>query len=349
VLLFCAAVAVGAVGGRALSHGHGAGELRIRVRGHAVTVAAGTTLGHAVSMFDLRPRAGDLLDVEGRVLRRAAFAGAVVLNGHGARAATVLHAGDRVSVAGARDRREPVRRQIVPLPDGAVPNPQFFLLRTPGRELVLRGAISHKLVSARFVADGRPVRVEPAVALTFDDGPSPEYTPRILAMLRRLRVHATFFVIGYLADRYPQLVREELRAGMSVGNHSYNHPEVPPFDRLPRPLIADEITLGAHSLQRIGADPRLFRPPGGSFSAQVVQAAQRLRQRVVLWSVDPGDWQPGATAARIARAVLSAARPGSIVILHDGGGDRAATVRALPAIVRGIRRRHLRLVAIPAS
>ena len=162
-------------------------------------------------------------------------------------------------------------------------------------------------------------------------------------------MRATFFVVGYLADRYPSLVRQELRTGMMVGNHSYNHPEVPPFDRLPARLIADEIVLGARSLRRAGADPRLFRPPGGSYSPAVVHAARTLGERIVLWSVDPGDWQAGATAAKIARRVVAAARPGSIVILHDGGGDRSATIRALPTIVRGLRHRRLRLVTIPTA
>ena len=187
------------------------------------------------------------------------------------------------------------------------------------------------------------------MALTFDDGPSPRYTPRILAVLRRLHVHATFFAIGYLADEHPDLVRDELRAGMTVANHSYNHPQVPPFDRLPPRLLEDEIALGAQSLRRLGGEPMLFRPPGGSFSPGVVHAAEALGERIVLWSVDPRDWQPGATARRIARHVLAALRPGSIVILHDGGGDRSATVAALPAIVKAIRHRGLRLLALPAS
>jgi peptidoglycan/xylan/chitin deacetylase (PgdA/CDA1 family) len=80
----------------------------------------------------------------------------------------------------------------------------------------------------------------------------------------------------------------------------------------------------------------------------VLHEARKLGERVVLWSVDPGDWRTGVRPRQIVRAVLKAVRPGSIVILHDGGGDRAATVAALPAIVKGIRRKGLRLVAIPS-
>jgi peptidoglycan/xylan/chitin deacetylase (PgdA/CDA1 family) len=214
--------------------------------------------------------------------------------------------------------------------------------------VIVRGAISHELVSVRFRPNGRQPTLERAVALTFDDGPWPGQTPRILAMLRRLHVHATFFVIGYLAERYPQLVALERRDGMAIGNHTYNHPEVPPFAQLPAQLLQDEIALGAHSLTRLGIQPYLLRPPGGSVSPAVVQTAQALGERVVLWSVDPTDWSPGVTARQIARRVLGAVHPGSIVILHDGGGDRTATLRALPAIVKGIRHRGLHLVEIAA-
>jgi peptidoglycan/xylan/chitin deacetylase (PgdA/CDA1 family) len=214
--------------------------------------------------------------------------------------------------------------------------------------VVISGARSHELVSARF-RPGGSAKAERSVALTFDDGPSPRYTPRVLAMLTRLHVHATFFVIGYLAATYPELVRRERRLGMAVGNHSYNHPEVPPFGDLPPRLLRDEIALSAQILAKLGGTPALFRPPGGSTSAGLVRAAAALGQRVVLWSVDPADWSPGSSSRTIAKRVLGAVRPGSIVLLHDGGGDRSATVAALPAIVRGIRRRGLHLVALTAS
>ena len=214
--------------------------------------------------------------------------------------------------------------------------------------MIVRGAVSHELVTSRFRPTGA-ARAERAVALTFDDGPSPEYTPRILTTLAKLQVHATFFVIGYLAEAYPDLVRREARMGMAVGNHTYNHPEVPPFDSLPTTLLRDEIALGDQILSRLGIRTQLFRPPGGSSSPRLVSIAATLGQRVVLWSVDPTDWEPGITAKAIAKRVLATVKPGSIVELHDGGGDRSATVAALPAIVRGIRARGLRLVTLASG
>jgi len=314
------------------------------VSGRSVQFTEGTTLRRAVALLRLRPRAGDLLDVRGGVLWRGAFGGKVLLNGGPAAPTRRLRPGDRIRVANGHDRREELTREVVKVPGGVTANPQFILARTAGSQVVVRGALSHKLVSARFQPSGAE-RVERAVALTFDDGPSPRYTPGILAVLRRLRVPATFFSVGYLADEYPDLIRAELLAGMTVQNHSNSHPQS--FAQLSRHLIGDQIALGARSLHRVGADGSLFRPPGGSFSPAVVRAAQSRGERTVLWSVDSADWHHGATPGGIAHRVLAAVRPGSIVLLHDGGGDRSATVAALPRIIEGIRRRGLELVALP--
>ena len=322
-------------------------KLTIRVGGSVESVNVGTTLGEAADALGLRPRSGDLLDIGGKVLRPGVFPGWLLVNGRKRPAATVLRKSDRIRVVNGRTRREQLVRRVTPVEGGLPPDPQFKLVRQPGVEVVVEGAVSHKLVFRRYRVTRGPERVERAVALTFDDGPWPESTPRMLAVLRRLHVRATFFVIGYLADAYPDLVRSERRAGMVVGNHTYNHPEVPPFDELPRALVDDEIALGAASLGRAGVTPALFRPPAGSVSTSVVRAAEAAGERVVLWSVDPRDWDKGATAREIKQRVLDAVEPGSIVELHDGGGDRSATIAALPGIVKGIRHRHLRLVTLP--
>jgi peptidoglycan/xylan/chitin deacetylase (PgdA/CDA1 family) len=111
--------------------------------------------------------------------------------------------------------------------------------------------------------------------------------------------------------------------------------------------VAKEIGKTAHALTSLGVVPRLFRPPGGSFDAAVLREAERQRMRVVTWSVDPRDWNAHTSSKQIAHRVLGAVKAGSIVLLHDGGGDQSATIHALPKIIRGIRRMGLRLVAIP--
>jgi peptidoglycan/xylan/chitin deacetylase (PgdA/CDA1 family) len=328
-----------------LSQQGASSPLTVTVNGRASRLTGGRTLSEAAAALGLRPRAGELLDVAGKPLRPDGDPGRLLVNGRAEGGQALLRNGDRITVVDGRDRQEALVRQVVPVQGGAPSDPQFTLSRAAGAQEIIRGAISHGLVSSRF----RPtaaVTTPRAVALTFDDGPSPEYTPRILATLRRLGVRATFFVIGYLAQQYPAIVREEATLRMEVGNHTYNHPDVPPFDELPPQLMQVEISLAASILTRLGVAPRLFRPPGGSFSSTVVHTASALGERIVLWSVDPTDWTPGISAKQIARNVLSTVRPGSIVILHDGGGDRSATLAALPAIVRGIRARGLRLVTV---
>jgi peptidoglycan-N-acetylglucosamine deacetylase len=184
------------------------------------------------------------------------------------------------------------------------------------------------------------------VALTFDDGPWPHTTAQILAILVQRQAPATFFVVGRQAQRYPDLVRQEVAAGMAVGSHSYGHPQ--PFDRLPVPRIRDEIAHGRRSLVPLGVRPVGFRPPGGAASATILATAQGLGDRTVLWSVDPADWQRSVTSDQLVWRVLAAVRPGAIVLLHDGGGNRSATVAALPAIIDGLRRLGLTLTVVPA-
>jgi len=344
--LLLAGTAIGAM--LLIAHrGHGPGSLTVQIGNRSASVAAGATLGDAIDAFALHPRSGRLLDVGGRVIRANAFPGTIQVDGRPAAAGSVLRDGDRISVVDGHDRMEALSRSTARLRDGVPGDPQFTVASTPGEQLIVRGSLSHELVSTRFRALGS-ARAERAVALTFDDGPSPVYTPRIMRVLRRLHVHATFFVIGYLAQAYPAIVREEQRFGMAVGNHTYNHPEVPPFAQLPRVLVRDEIALTAGVLERIGVHTDLFRPPAGSTSPTVERIASTFGERVVLWSVDPADWAPGATARTIAARVLSAVHPGSIVVLHDGGGDRSATLAALPLIVHGIRHRHLHLVSLDA-
>jgi peptidoglycan/xylan/chitin deacetylase (PgdA/CDA1 family) len=264
------------------------------------------------------------------------------VNGRAAPRRTPLREGDRIVVDG-RSRPEPSERVVVTLPAGIPASPQRSLARSRRVE-VERGRVSGALDLRSAVPVG-PFEVPRAVALTFDDGPS-RHTRAILETLRRLRAPPTFFVIGELAERRPELVRRARTYGMAVGNHSYAHPYRPPFGTRKREEIRREIERGAAALRALGASPTLFGPPGGTATEPVLDLARELGQRVVLWSVDAENWRRGARAREIAARVLRDVRPGSIVLLHDSGGDRTQTVRALPAIVRGIRARDLGLALV---
>jgi peptidoglycan/xylan/chitin deacetylase (PgdA/CDA1 family) len=343
-ILATAPLAAGAPFGIQAALATGKPAIAIRIDGRELTVGRGTSVGDAVRRLGLRPRAADLLDVEGDVLRSGGVPGRLLVNGRPAPASFRLRPGDELGARDAVSRTERLTREVVPASVDRPANPQYVVDRVVGRSIVVRGAVSHKLVSARFVPDRAPFP-DRAVALTFDDGPS-QYTEAILSVLWRANVPATFFVVGTQARLYPELVREEVAAGMAVGDHTYDHPILHPFADLPRPEIESEVDRGRELLRRLGVRPVLFRPPGGTVSSTVIRAAAARGMRVVIRSVDARDWVARTTANQIVGRVLSQVRAGSIILMHDGGGDRSATLRALPRIIAGIRARELRFVPL---
>jgi peptidoglycan/xylan/chitin deacetylase (PgdA/CDA1 family) len=178
------------------------------------------------------------------------------------------------------------------------------------------------------------------VALTFDDGPS-VYTPQVLAILNRYGAHATFFEIGRQVGPLAATSRAVIRAGDVIGNHTWSHP-----DLTPQNTAAQVRPTQAAIYRASGFRPCLLRPPYGIAPAGVVGIVRSLGLLTIQWDVDPADWsRPGA--AVIAERVLRAVRPGSIVIMHDGGGDRSETVQALGTIVPVLLGRGYHLVTVP--
>ncbi len=181
------------------------------------------------------------------------------------------------------------------------------------------------------------------VALTFDDGPGP-YTVELVHTLNRLHVKATFFAIGSQERYFSAGTVAELQAGDVVGDHTETHPMM---SSLSAHEQHEELFEQILRIQLEGGPtPRLFRPPYGSFNATTFKEMHKLHLLMVLWSVDTSDYtQPGVEA--IVQRALAGAHPGAIILMHDGGGNRAETIAALPAIVAGLRRKGLRPVTIP--
>ncbi|MBC8068605.1 MAG: polysaccharide deacetylase family protein [Deltaproteobacteria bacterium] len=191
---------------------------------------------------------------------------------------------------------------------------------------------------------GRVVYAGPSapdmVALTFDDGPSPTLTPRVLEVLRLHHARATFFVLGDAAERHPEALRKIVLAGHELGNHGFSHRS---FRSLFPSEIAAELDRTADAIASVGgARPTLVRPPFGRFPESSVALLAGRGEDLVLWTVDGGD-SDHADAERIAEAVVRAATPGAIVLLHDREPD---TLYALPAILSGLARKGLRVVTV---
>jgi peptidoglycan-N-acetylglucosamine deacetylase len=183
-----------------------------------------------------------------------------------------------------------------------------------------------------------PASTVPEVALTFDDGPNPPYTGQILDILARYQVPATFFCVGLQASAHPADVARMAAAGHGLGNHTWSHPFLPDLSRA---QLAEQLDRTDEAIAAAGAGPGLFRPPYGSRSPDVLRWLGERGTPIVLWDVDPSDWaRPGA--ALIAGRVLLQTRPGTIILMHDGGGDRAQTVAALPLVIEGLLDRGFR-------
>ena len=204
------------------------------------------------------------------------------------------------------------------------------------------GAVSHSVVDSVTLVPATAMVVHrmPApdgaklVALTFDDGPWPGQTEAVLDILAREHVRATFFMLGLRVQRAPSLAKRVVDEGHVVGNHSQNHVMLGTAQAR---TVIYEMTTGEATIKRYtGVEPVWFRAPGGSVSPLVKAQAKALGERMVGWGVDPGDWMRPPSRFIVQR-VVGATRPGVTILLHDGGGDRAQTINALPEIIRQLR------------
>jgi peptidoglycan-N-acetylglucosamine deacetylase len=185
-------------------------------------------------------------------------------------------------------------------------------------------------------------RAHRAVGLGFDDGPSP-FTPRFLHVLRKNHAHATFFEIGRLVPGHAAVMRQILRQGNTIGNHSLTHSNLARGGRFARFELHKTSALIHHAT---GFRPCLFRAPYGAVSAALVREARAAGMLTIQWDVDPHDYVFSEKPHYIVGAVSKAVRGGSIVVMHDGGGDRSRTLRALPLLLHRLRHHGYKVVAI---
>jgi cellulose synthase/poly-beta-1,6-N-acetylglucosamine synthase-like glycosyltransferase/spore germination protein YaaH/peptidoglycan/xylan/chitin deacetylase (PgdA/CDA1 family) len=209
------------------------------------------------------------------------------------------------------------------------------------------GRVEYQQYPSGWILERRGGKSKGKVLLSFDDGPDPRWTPQILDLLQRRGVKAVFFVIGENAQARPDLVKREFDEGHTVGNHTYTHPDL---SRVSPLRMEMELNVNERLLEWItGREPKLFRPPYHSdealdetAQAAIIARASQLGYLTLGQDIDPEDFAQHDARAIADRALAGAAN-GSVILLHDGGGDRSATLAAIPLILDGLAARGIQL------
>ncbi|WP_226895641.1 polysaccharide deacetylase family protein [Luteolibacter marinus] len=214
-----------------------------------------------------------------------------------------------------------------PKPKGPVP-------RNPDNNFPASGSTSG-------ITFSRVSMSQPYIAITFDDGPHPKNTPRLLDMLRERNIKATFYVIGRNVDLYPNVLRRTVSEGHEIGNHTYTHPIL---SKLSDSAVRAELTKCRDAVARAaGVKPRTMRPPYGALlQRQREWIHSDLNYPTIMWSVDPLDWKrPGPSV--VTSRILSGTTPGAIVLAHD---LHSQTVDAMPATLDGLLNKGFKFVTV---
>ena len=313
---------------------------RMLVDGKRVAVRSKVfTVGDALESADVKLEAGPVYSVRTHtLLGNDGPMPRLMLNGQVAHTATVVYSGDNLQVVPVTDTVERiVSRRSADL--GALPDVEKTLFHR-GRGAVAEqtvGERSGEVLSEKVVqpaVPGAPV-TEKVVALTFDDGPDPTWTPQVLDILKGEGVVATFCMVGYLVERHPDLAKRVAAEGHLLCNHTAGHNAA--LDTAPREKVVSEVNGGADMLKNVtGVDAAFYRPPGGRLSPTVIEVVHARGERVLHWAVDTADYTKPPAATIVAR-VMANASPGAVILMHDGGGDRSQTVAAVRSVIQGLR------------
>jgi peptidoglycan/xylan/chitin deacetylase (PgdA/CDA1 family)/GT2 family glycosyltransferase len=194
-------------------------------------------------------------------------------------------------------------------------------------------------------------RNKPRIALTFDDGPNEPYTSQVLGILGQYGIQATFFIIGQNARRYPDVCRRIVTTGNVIGNHSYHHDKS--LCLRGSKAVARDIKLAHQAIyESTGLEPKLFRPPHGFRTPWMMRTVRNLGYNVVTWDNMTRDWNAEKSGQEIVRDIIGRAKPGGVIVLHDGRDsrlsyDRSQMLQALPFVIGTLKERGFDFVTVP--
>jgi peptidoglycan-N-acetylglucosamine deacetylase len=193
------------------------------------------------------------------------------------------------------------------------------------------------------IADAKLNPSQKVIALTFDDGPWPKFSDQVMDILKQNNIKGTFFVVGRNVKSFPDITKRILAEGHIIANHTWHHW----YHYMNPQVAAAEIDNTAEEVYKVtGVRTNLFRPPGGIMTNGVANYAKNQQYAVVMWSSDSMDYSR-PPVPRLISNVMREAKPGGIVLMHDGGGDRTRTVQALPQIIENFRKQGYRFVTVP--
>ncbi|MBV9282978.1 MAG: polysaccharide deacetylase family protein [Acidimicrobiia bacterium] len=316
---------------------------KVRVDGRTVWVPGSRpTVASSLAAGRVHPRDGVLLSVvTHRAIALHTAPAQLFVDNAPAQPDHPVRAGDRIVVKNGADAVEKiVSRRVQGMGPGLPPVEDRIWISAGGVEEAQVGEHSGEIVSRSAAAGAAaPAHAETgmSVALTFDDGPDPRWTPAILQILKDENVKATFCTIGYLAQRHPELVKAEFDAGNLVCDHSMHH--ILTLPSRPHPQIVDEVDQAADVIRGItGQNPLFYRPPGGNLNPDIIDTAHQRGLRVLKWSVDPKDYTKPPAPEILAR-IEAKVGPGAVILMHDGGGDRSQTVAMLKQLIDDLKKR----------
>ncbi len=197
---------------------------------------------------------------------------------------------------------------------------------------------------AKTVYKIQPSNKEKVIALTIDDGPGPKTTAEMLDILKQNDVKATFFWVGSALQENPEIAKRVVAEGHAIGNHTWHHW----YRNMDEATAKSEIERTNDLIYKTtGVKTSFFRPPGGYLNNGLATYAKSKKNSVVMWSVTSADTDPRAKYQVFIKNVIRDAKPGAIVLMHDGGGNRERTVKALPEIINGLKQQGYRFVTVP--
>lgn len=327
----------------------------ITVNSKELNAKRGQTLQTFLTEKKIMPKFGRLLDVKGKVIsNKGGNPPTIFVNKKRSNFTYSVEGNEEIFLQPGTDKTEKVVERVEEVQSKIASKGKgsfIAIIRKgrPGVRVLKKGQISGKVIAGNWLV--RPqdytigrfnIRYRKVVALTFDDGPS-KYTSLIMKILKHNKVNASFFVLGNNIKKRPKWLKEMAARHYTIGNHTYNHTSL---NKISSKKIARELKMTDNLIHKItGLKTKWVRPPGGALNSSAINTILERGYRISMWNIDTVDWVRPSPKVIKAR-VITELKPGQVILMHDGGGNRMNTAAALPGIIKGIKKAGYRLVTL---